>query len=71
MRLAMGLFGIAREFPRHGDDLFARDAGDLFGPGGGIGAVVVEVLGHPFAAKAPVQPVVGAEQVEHRGDQRL
>ena len=52
--------------------IFSRaHAGDLLGPGGGIGAVVVEVLRHPFAAKAAVKPVIGAEQVEHRGDQRL
>jgi len=68
-RLPVGLFGVSCELPRHGDDLFTIHAGDLFGPGGGVGAVVVEILGHPFAAKAPIQPVVGAEKVEHGGDE--
>ena len=46
-------------------------AGDLLGPGRRVGNVGVVVGRHPVAAEAAVEPVVGAEQVEDRGDQRL
>ena len=67
----MGLFGVACEFAGDRDDFLPLNAGDLFGPGGGVGAVVVEILGHPVTAKTPVETVVGAEEVENGGNQRL
>ena len=66
--LAMGLFGIAREFPRDRDDLFAFDPGDLFGPCRGIGHVVVEVFRHPVTAQTTIKPVIRAKEVKHRRD---
>ena len=68
---AQGLLGVAGEFPRHGDDLAARHAGDGLGPGRRIGRRVVERLRHIFAAEAAVEAVIGGEQVEDGGDQRL
>ena len=59
------------ELARHRDDLVARHAGDLLRPGRRVGHVVVVGLGDVLAAEAAVDAVVGDEQVEHRGDQRL
>ncbi len=70
-RAALGLLGIEREFARHRDDLVARHAADLFRPGRRIGLVVVVGLGDMLAAEAAIEAVIGGEQVEHRGDQRL
>ncbi len=70
-RAALGLLGIEREFARDGDDLIARHAGDLLGPGRRVRHVVVVGFGDMLAAEAAVEPVIGDEQIEHRGDQRL
>ena len=68
-RFAFGLFGVRCEFAGHGDDLLAGDPGDLFRPCRRIGAVVVVILRHPGTTQSPVQAVIGAEEVEDRGDQ--
>ena len=70
-RAALGLLGVAGELARGLDDLVARHAADLLGPGRRVGHVLVVGLGDVRAAEAAVDAVVGDEQVEHRGDQRL
>ena len=70
-RAALGLLGVERELARHRDDLIARHAGDLFRPGRRVGLQVVVALGEVLAAEAAIDAVIGDEQVEHRGDQRL
>ena len=70
-RLAVGLFRIARELARDGDDLVRGNTGDLLGPGRGVRHVVGKIFRRPFATKATVKAIVGAEQIEHRGNQRL
>ena len=70
-RAALGLLGVEREFARHRNDLVARHAADLLRPGRRIGHVVVIGFGDMLAAEAAIEPVIGDEKVEHRGDQRL
>ena len=70
-RFAFGLFGIGREFTRHGDDLLCRNTGNLFGPGGRVWLVFGIIAGHVFPAKAAIETVIGAEQVEDACHQRL
>ena len=70
-RAAVGLLGVERELARDSDDLVARHAGDPLGPGRRVGLVVVVALGDVLAAEAAVEAVIGDEQIEHRGDQRL
>ena len=70
-RAALGLLGVEREFARHRHDLVARHAGDFFGPGRRVRHVFVVALGDMIAAEAAIEPVIGDEQVEHRGNQRF
>ena len=70
-RAAVGLLGVGRELARHLDDLVARDAGDLLGPGRRVGHVVVERLGDIGSAQPGIDAVVGDEQVVDRGDEGL
>ena len=51
-RAAVGLLGVAGELARRRDDLVARHAGDLLGPGRRVGHVVVVALGEMLAAEA-------------------
>ena len=69
-RLAIGGFGIGREFTCRRDDRVGGNPGDLFRPGRGVGRGIAEFAGHEVPAQPPVEAVVGAQQVKHRGDER-
>ena len=64
---AVGLVRVVGKLAGHGDDLVAWHAGDLFLPCGGVGAVAVVGNALLFARQAPVNAIVGGQQVEHRG----
>jgi hypothetical protein len=71
MERPLGLLGVAGKLAPNLDDLVARHAGDLLGPRRRIGHVLVVGLRHVRSAEAAVEPVVGNQQVEHRGHERL
>ncbi len=66
--LAVGLVGVVGEFARHRDDVGARHAAVLLGPGRGVGHVVVVAGRDVRPAEAAVDAVVGHGQVIDRGD---
>ena len=68
---AVGFLGVGGELAGDMDDVLARHAGDVLGPGRGKRLVLVVVRGDVVAAQVAVQAVVGAHQIEHRGDQRV
>src|SRR3546814_3495814 len=67
-RAAAGLLRRVGELARDLDDRLTRYTRHLLGPGGGEGHVVVIALRDVLAAKAPVDAVIGAEQVEDGSD---
>ena len=67
-RLAVGLVGVVGEFARHRDDVGARHAAMLLGPGRGIGHVVVVAGRDVRSAEAAVDAVVGEREVVDGGD---
>ena len=67
-RTAFGFFRIQCEFTGNRFDLFGRNAGDLFGPCGGVGNVFGVIVRGPFATQTAIQTIAGAEQVEHGGN---
>ena len=69
-RLAARLVCVVAELAGDGDDLLALHAGDRFGPGRGVGQVVV-VTGRGVITKIAVDAVLRHLQVEHRGDQHF
>ena len=69
-RAAIGLFRIVGEFAGDGDRLLGRNAGDRLLPGRRIGHVVV-IARRASAAEPAVEPVIGAQKIEDRGDDSL
>ena len=70
-RLAAGLLGVVRELPRDRDHVLGLDAGDPGLPGRRVGHVVLVRTRHAVVAEASVEPVVGAQQIEHARHERL
>ncbi len=69
---ALGLRGVVGELAAGAFDVGRLDAGDLLGPGRGVGDAGIRViLGDVLAAQATVDTVLRDLQVEDAGDQRL
>ena len=68
-RAAVGLFRIGGELAGDMDDVVARHAGDVLRPRRGERLVLVIIQRDVVATEAAVEAVIGADQVEHRGDQ--
>ena len=67
----LGLVGVVRKGPGHGDDLLAFHPGDSLLPCRRVGHVVVEGAGDVVATQSAIDAVVGREKVEDRGDRNL
>ena len=67
----VGLFGIECKLAGNRDDLVARHARDLLGPGRRIGLVVVIGRRAACVLEPTVEAVIGDEQIEHGRDERV
>ena len=67
-RLAFGLFGVGRKFAGYSDDLFGGHACNSLRPGRRVGLIIRIIFADMITAQSAIQTVIGAEQVEHRGD---